>query len=102
MKPDVKTAMANLIKEARERLPFDFPFESNGEGRCEECPFKLMEFLDMDLCDWEDRLKRGDTPNLGDVHRLARDCKEIYNLLVKKGFIGSAPISSEKERNRYK
>jgi len=102
MKPDVKIAMAYLIKEARDKIPFHLSFDGNCEGRCDECPFKLMEFLDTELSDWEYRLKRGDTPNLGDVHRLARDCKEIYNLLVKKGFIGSAPISSEKERNRYK
>ena len=87
MKPDVKTAMANLIKEARERLPFYFHFESDCEGRCEECPFKLMEFLDMDLSDWEYKLKRGYTPNLDDIHRLGQDCKEIHNLLLKKGFL---------------
>lgn len=87
MKPGVKTAMENLIKEARARLPFDFSFESHCEGRCEECPFKLMEFLDTDLSDWEYRLRRGNTPNHDDVQRLARDCKEIYAILHKKGFI---------------
>lgn len=79
--------MENLIKEARARLPFDFPFESYCEGRCEECPFKLMEFLDIDLCDWEDGLKQGKVPTLNDVHRLGRDCKEIHDILLKKGFI---------------
>ncbi|MCA9405008.1 MAG: hypothetical protein KC684_00590 [Candidatus Omnitrophica bacterium] len=76
-----------MIKEAREKLPFNYSFDSDCEGRCEECPFKLMEFLDMDLSDWEDKLKRGDTPNLGDVHRLGRDCKEIYGILQNKGFL---------------
>jgi len=95
MKPNTKVAMENLIKEARTRLPFDFPFESYCEGRCEECPFKLMEFLDMDLSDWEYRLKRGDIPNLGDVHRLARDCKEIHDILQKQGFIKDSPKPDE-------
>ncbi|MBP9855417.1 MAG: hypothetical protein KBD53_11175 [Candidatus Omnitrophica bacterium] len=97
MKPDVKTAMENLIKEVREKLPFDFPFESHCEGRCEECPFKLIEFLDMDLCDWEDRLKRGETPTLSDVHRLGRDCKDIYGILLKKGFIDEPRTTNENE-----
>ncbi|MCB1073666.1 MAG: hypothetical protein H6756_02955 [Candidatus Omnitrophica bacterium] len=91
MKPDVKTAMESLIKEARDKLPFDFPFESYCEGRCEECPFKLMEFLDMDLSDWKDRLQRGETPTLNDLHRLGRDCKEIHDILQKKGFIKDFP-----------
>lgn len=95
MKPDVKTAMENLIKEARDKLPFDFPFESYCEGRCEECPFKLMEFLDMDLSDWKDRLQRGETPTLNDLHRLGRDCKEIHDILQKKGFIKDLPETND-------
>lgn len=95
MKPDVKAAMENLIKEAREKLPFNYPFESECEGRCEECPFKLMEFLDIDLCDWEDRLKREETPTLTDLHRLGRDCKEIHDILLKQGFIKDESIKTE-------
>lgn len=91
MKPDVRTAMENLIKEAREKIPFNLSFDGNCEGRCDECPYKLLEFLDIDLSDWESRLKRGDIPNLGDVHTLARSCKEIYAILQKKGFIKELP-----------
>lgn len=77
--------MENLIKEAREKIPFDISFDGHCEGRCDECPEKLLEFLDIDLSGWESRLKRGDTPDLGDVHTLARDCKEIYAIVRKKG-----------------
>ncbi len=85
MKPNAKVAMENLIKEAREKIPFDISFDGHCEGRCDECPEKLLEFLDIDLSGWESRLKRGDTPDLGDVHTLARDCKEIYAIVRKKG-----------------
>lgn len=91
MKPDVKTAMEDLIKEARDKIPFNLSFDGNCEGRCDECPEKLLEFLDINLSDWESRLKRGETPKLGDIHTLVRSCKEIYALLQKKGFVKKLP-----------
>ncbi|MCR4336759.1 MAG: hypothetical protein NUV91_03010 [Candidatus Omnitrophica bacterium] len=84
MKPDTKTAMESLIKEAREKIPFNLSFDGHCEGRCDECPEKLLEFLDIDLSDWESRLKRGDLPSIGDVHSLGRQCKEIYVILQER------------------
>lgn len=85
MKPDTRTAVANLVREAREKLPFQLSFDGYCEGRCEECAFKLLEFLDMDLSYWEHRLRRGDTPSLGDVHGLARDCLRVYDTVRAQG-----------------
>lgn len=82
--------MEILVKEAREKIPFNLSFAGNCEGRCDECPFKLLEYLDIDLSNWESRLKRGDIPNLGDVHALARECKEIYSILQNNGLIKMA------------
>ena len=79
--------MENLIKEARGKIPFNLSFDGYCEGRCDECPEKLLEFLDINLLNWESRLKRGDVPNLGDVHALARDCEEVYAILEKKGLV---------------
>ena len=79
--------MENLIKEARKKIPFNLSFSGNCEGRCEECPYKLLEYLDMDLCNWEFRLKKGDVPGIGNVYALASDCKRIYAILLKQGFV---------------
>jgi hypothetical protein len=87
MKPDVKTAMEDLIKEARQRLPLRHSFNNNCEGRCEECPFKLLEYLDMDLSNWEEKLKKGDKPNIDDLYILANDCKRIRDILEKQGLL---------------
>ncbi len=87
MKPTTKVAMENLIKEARERIPFHLTFSGNCEGRCEECPFKLLEYLDMDLCNWESRLKKGEVPSAADLYALASDCKRIYSILSKQGIV---------------
>lgn len=87
MKPRANIAMANLIKEARERIPFNLPLTGFCEGRCDECPEKLLEFLDMELEDWDSRLKRGVVPDLGEVSALAKSCREVYSLLEKKGLV---------------
>lgn len=87
MKPRAKTAMRQLIDEARRRIPFQLSFDGHCEGRCDECPEKLLEFLDIELRDWERRLKRGDTPNLGDIEALAKTCKDVYVVLRVKELV---------------
>ena len=87
--------MENLIREARKEIPFNLSFDGHCEGRCDECPEKLLEFLDIDLSGWESRLKNGDIPNLGDVHTLARSGPENYAFFSKNGFItASAPAGN--------
>lgn len=89
MKSDVKTAMEDLIKQAREKMPFHLSFSGNCEGRCDECPFKLLEYLDMDLSNWEYKLQHGGVPTLGDVHALAKECKDVYAILQKQGLVAA-------------
>ena len=85
MKPNTKTAVASLVREAREKLPFQLSFDGCCEGRCEDCAFKLLEFLDMELTYWDHRLRRGDTPSLRDVHALAHDCLRVYEVVRAQG-----------------
>ena len=87
MKSDVKTAMENLIKETRAKIPFNLSFSGNCEGRCDECPEKLLEYLDIDLLNWEERLKRGDKPTMTDLVVLGKTCQEVYDIMKKKGLI---------------
>lgn len=87
MKPTVKVAMSNLIAEARKRIPFNVSLSSDCEGRCDVCPYKRLEWLDIELSDWQKRLNRGDTPTLTDLEILARNCKEVYEILHKEGVI---------------
>ena len=87
MKPNTKGAMEDLIVQARERIPFQLPLDCYCEGRCDECPFKLLEILDMELADWESRLKSGDFPSLDDVLTLSKNCKQVYGILYEKGLV---------------
>lgn len=97
MKPTTREAMAGLIKEAREKIPFHMSFAGDCNGRCDECAYKRLEFLDIDLSDWDYRLKRGDVPNLGDVHALARSCKEVYAIVQREGIAQDARHSNQEK-----
>jgi len=47
----------------------------------------LLEFLDLELMGWEDRLQQGEVPGLGDVQRVAKISHKIYRVLDKNGVI---------------
>ncbi len=87
MKPDTYTAMNNLIQQVRTVIPFDLPEAYVCAGKCNGCSMKLMEFLDMELLDWETRLENGDKPNFGDLHRLAKISTKIYKVLDRNQLI---------------
>jgi hypothetical protein len=89
MKPDTRTAMHQLIAQVREALPFDAPASRACAGECQGCSLKLLEYLDGELCGWEQRLEIGDTPNLGDLSRLAKASRKVYNALEKNGLLAA-------------
>ncbi len=87
VKPDTTQAMRDLVRQIREVMPFDAPEASLCSGHCHGCSFKLLEFLDTRLEEWESRLAQGEKPTLGDLHRLARTGKKIYRALQQNGLV---------------
>lgn len=87
MKPDTRTAMQTLITQVRETLPFNAPAAQICSGECQVCALKLLEFLDGELCGWEQRLERGDTPNFRDLSRLASISRKVDAALRKNGLV---------------
>ncbi|MDQ1363684.1 MAG: hypothetical protein QG652_1546 [Pseudomonadota bacterium] len=87
MKPDTTTAMRNLIAEIRRAIPFGTPMASVCSDNCNGCSMKLLEFLDMELIDWERRLHAGEVPNFGDIARLAKTGRKIYQVMKKNGLV---------------
>ncbi|WP_207062147.1 hypothetical protein [Motiliproteus sp. SC1-56] len=90
MKPDPRTAMALLLEEVRNTFPFDIPPARLCDGPCSGCPKKLLEYLDTQLEEWEDRLKHGEAPRLGDLDRLGRTARKVHRVLEKNGLLGPA------------
>lgn len=89
MKPDTQTAMRNLIQQVRGALPFGAPQAQICSGQCQGCALKLLEFIDTELQGWETRLAQGDQPNLGDIDRLAKTSKKVYQVLQRNGLVAA-------------
>ncbi|WP_254276876.1 hypothetical protein [Halomonas sp. 3H] len=89
-RPDIRTAMLNLIQEIRTQVPFDTPEASLCRGPCKGCSKKLLEFLDTELEEWEGRLEEGEVPRFGDLTRLERLARKVLAALRRNGLIASA------------
>lgn len=89
MKPKTPIAMQQLIKQVRETLPFGMPESYLCADECRGCSLKLLEFLDLELMDWEDRLEKGSVPSLGDIQRLAKISLKIRAVLDRNGVLSS-------------
>lgn len=89
MKPKTPAAMQQLIQQVRETLPFGTPRGYVCADECKGCSMKLLEFLDMELMDWEDRLQQGEVPGLGDIQRMAKISRRIHKVLDKNGVLDS-------------
>jgi len=95
MKPDTRTAMRHLIEQIREVMPFDLPDARVCEGPCDGCSMKLLDYLESELENWESRLETGETPNLGDLSKLASTGKKIHRVMVETGL--ATPLPEEIE-----
>ncbi|KAA6186336.1 hypothetical protein F2Q65_05955 [Thiohalocapsa marina] len=86
-KPDTRTAMRRLIGQVRAALPFESPAARLCDGACNGCSVKLLEFLEAELSDWEQRLGRGERPDFGDLARLAKTSRKVHRVLVRNGVV---------------
>lgn len=87
-KPDVATAMRDLIGQVREAMPFDAPEANVCSGLCEGCSLKLLEYMAAELDSWEQRLADGEQPGLKDLSKLAKTARKVHATLVKNGLAG--------------
>ena len=79
--------MQQLIQEVRETLPFGTPQGYVCADECKGCSLKLLEFLDLELMEWEDKLQQGEVPGLGDVQHIARISRKAHSVLAKNGVL---------------
>ena len=86
-KPSTTEAMRNLIHEVKTTLPLDLSPVEVCSDECKSCSIKLIEYIAMELENWEERLDDGDIPNFRDLNRLAKSSKKIYRALVKNGLV---------------
>jgi len=75
--------MLELIDQVRNTLPFDSADTSLCSDECSGCSKKLLEFIGMELDDWEARLAGGHVPTFGELHKLGQTCKKVYRVLQR-------------------
>jgi hypothetical protein len=85
--------MTQLIRQARDSIPFGLPDESICGDSCQGCSSKLLIFLETELDDWEMKLADAVVPTLGDLQRLGNQCRKIHRILQENG----VPVGSEDE-----
>ena len=79
--------MYELIHEVRSGFPFDATEASLCFDDCNGCSKKLLEFIAMELDDWEVRLNKGINPTFGDLDKLARTCKKVHCVLQRNDLL---------------
>ena len=91
-KPRTTQAMRNLILEVRTALPLDVSPDEICTDECRGCSIKLIEYIAMEMDNWEYRLDDGVIPTFRDLDRLARSSKKIYRALLKNGLVNEVQV----------
>ncbi|MBT3195091.1 MAG: hypothetical protein HOE35_00215 [Candidatus Ruthia sp.] len=87
MKPDTTTAMYELIAQIKDTLPFDDVGADFCSDTCSGCSLKLIDFIALEVDEWEYRLKQHKVPNFNDINKLANMAKKIHTVLIKNNLI---------------
>ena len=87
MKPDTLLAMQNLIKQIKSAIPFDLGKIDACPDNCRGCSVKLIDFLEVEIVDWEYRLENNEAPNFEDLDKLAKTAKKIHRVLISNNLI---------------
>lgn len=82
--------MADIIQQIREKFPFDISEEELYAQTCSYgCPKKLLEYMEMEIADWEQRLTNEEIPNFRDIDKLSNTGCKICKILEKNHLISS-------------
>lgn len=70
-------------------MPFDLPEANLCSGKCNGCSQKLLDYLDIELEAWEYRLDAGESPDFGDISKMAKTSQKIYRVMQRNGLVES-------------
>ncbi len=87
MKPNTVDAMHELIVQIKTELPFKGVDTSFCSDTCTGCSIKLLEFIAIEIDDWEYKLNQGTVPSFKDLNKLAKMAKKIRAVLIKNKLI---------------
>ncbi len=82
--------MFNIIQQVRATFPLTMTEQELCTKTCSYgCPKKLLEYIDMEITDWEQRLENGEIPNFGDIQKLSKTSENIYRVLKKNNIVNT-------------
>jgi hypothetical protein len=87
MKPNRKDAMQTMINEINQRFPMGAPDRDICLGICSGCPKKLLQFMEMQLEDWQEALDNGEIPTFKQLQKRATQARKIEAVLIKNELI---------------
>ncbi len=79
--------MLNIILLVKKDFPFDNPEVQICGDSCVGCPKKLLELVETEIMYWELVIERGESPNLGEISRFAKLCKNVRRGLKRNGLV---------------
>ncbi|MCJ2377498.1 hypothetical protein LNL84_11710 [Vibrio sp. ZSDZ34] len=88
-KPDLKTAMTDLLAQVKKELPIydEDTFVCGPESNCIGCPKKLMELVESEVSYWEYSVSNGHFPNFEEIRRFGKLCKSVKRGLSRNGIV---------------
>lgn len=92
-KPDLNSAMLNLIEEVKNELPLyeSETFICGPKGNCSGCSKKLLEMVDTELMYWEHSISIGQGPNFEELRRFGKLCSSVRRGLERNGLVEKRP-----------
>ncbi|WP_102402020.1 hypothetical protein BCV09_15450 [Vibrio cyclitrophicus] len=92
-KPDLNSAMLNLIEEVKNELPLyeSETFICGPKGNCSGCSRKLLEMVDSELMYWEHSISIGQGPNFEELRRFGKLCSSVRRGLERNGLVEKRP-----------
>lgn len=88
MKPKTSVVMRDIIRQIRANFPFALSEQELCAQTCSHgCAIKLLEYMDMEISAWEQRLDNGEIPNLGDIQKLSKSSLKIYRVLQQNKLV---------------
>lgn len=94
-KPDLTTAMQQLISQVRAELPLHEPahFVCGINTNCVGCPKKMLEMVDTEIAYWENALQNGIVPKFGELRLFGKLCLSVRRMLIRNKVIPNHKIS---------
>lgn len=80
--------MYEIIQAIKETFPFALTEQELCADTCSDgCPKILLEYIQMEISEWECRLSNGEIPTFGDVEKMMKTGRKILNVLEKNQLV---------------